>query len=174
VNAVQGARFAGAQYVVAVDPVALKREVAEQLGATHAVASAEEAHELVLSLTRGVGAAKAIITVDVMHAEVVSRAFDVIGKAGTVVLTSMAGLEDRTISLPGTIATLWKKTVKGSLFGDCNPTTDIPGLLDLYRTGDLRLDELITRHYSLDQVNDGYADLVAGRNLRGLIVHEHP
>lgn len=173
INAVQGARHAGAQHVVAVDPVAFKRESAQRLGATHTAADAEEAHALVQSLTRGVGAAKAIITVDVMHAEVVGQAFDVIGKSGTVVLTAMAGLTDRTISLPGTVATLWKKTVKGSLFGDCNPTTDIPRLLGLYRTGDLRLDELITRRYTLDQVNEGYADLTAGRNVRGLIVHEH-
>jgi NDMA-dependent alcohol dehydrogenase len=173
INAVQGARFSGAKHVIAVDPVALKRETALSLGATHATASAEEAHRLAHELTRGVGADKAIVTTDTARAETVTDAFNAVGKAGTVVLTAMGGFDDRTISLPGTVATLWKKTIKGSLFGDCNPTTDIPRLLGLYRNGDLKLDELITRRYRLDQVNQGYDDLLEGRNVRGLVVHEH-
>ena len=173
INAVQGARYAGGRSVIAVDPVPFKRETALGLGATHACATAEEAHRVALDLTRGVGADKAIVTTDHAAAETVSQAFDAVGKAGVVVLTAMGGLADRTISLPGTIATLWKKTVKGSLFGDCNPTADIPRLLDLYRVGDLKLDELITRRYRLDEVNEGYDDLVEGRTIRGVIVHEH-
>ena len=70
-NAVQGAAHAGAANVIAVDPLANKRETAEDLGATHSVASAEEAHELAQELTRGVGADKAIITVDIVNEEVV-------------------------------------------------------------------------------------------------------
>jgi S-(hydroxymethyl)glutathione dehydrogenase/alcohol dehydrogenase len=173
INAVQGARHAGAAHVVAVDPVAGKREAATQFGATHAVGTAEEARELARSLTRGVGASKAVITVGTMTSEVVADAFAAVGKAGVVVLVAMGPAAARTIELSGTVATLWKKTIRGSLFGDCNPTTDIPRLLGLYRTGDLQLDGLITRTYTLDQVNEGYEDLVAGRNIRGLIVHEH-
>jgi S-(hydroxymethyl)glutathione dehydrogenase/alcohol dehydrogenase len=174
INAVQGARFAGAQYVIAVDPVGFKRETALALGATHATADADEAHRLVQELTRGVGAHKAVVSVGTVDSEVVDQAFTIIGKAGTVVLTSMGGgFRDRTIQLPAQVATLWKKTIKGSLFGDCNPTTAIPQLLGLYRSGDLRLDELITRRYTLEQVNEGYEDLLAGRNIRGVIVHEH-
>ncbi|MFC4947926.1 Zn-dependent alcohol dehydrogenase [Pseudonocardia sp. GCM10023141] len=171
-NAVQGARYAGAQNVIAVDPHGHKLEVAMQVGATHAATTSADAHRLAQELTRGVGADKAILTVDIMTAEVVGEAFDAIGKAGTVVLTAMAGFTDRTISLPGTVATLFKKTIRGSLFGDCNPTTDIPRLLGLYRSGDLKLDELITRTYTLEQVNEGYDDLLAGKNVRGVIVHE--
>ncbi|MDT7556611.1 MAG: hypothetical protein QOI68_1081, partial [Pseudonocardiales bacterium] len=48
-----------------------------------------------------------------------------------------------------------------------------PRLLDLYRTGDLKLDELITTRYTLEDVNTGYDDLLAGKNVRGLIVHQH-
>ncbi|MEU7811221.1 Zn-dependent alcohol dehydrogenase [Pseudonocardia sp. NPDC049154] len=174
INAVQGARFAGAKYVIAVDPTPFKREKALELGATHATGDADEARRLAVELTRGVGADKAIVTVGVTNSEVVDQAFNAIGKAGTVVLTSMGGgFHDRTIQLPAQVATLWKKTIKGSLFGDCNPTTDIPRLLGLYQSGDLKLDELITRTYTLEQVNQGYEDLVAGRNVRGLIVHKH-
>lgn len=122
INAVQGARFAGAQHVVAVDPVALKRETAHRLGATHTAATGEEAHELVAALTRGVGATKAIITVDVMRNEVVDQAFDVVAKAGTVVLVAMAGLTDRTICLPGTVATLWRRRSRAA----CSATATRP------------------------------------------------
>lgn len=171
VNAVQGARLAGARYVVAVDPVAFKREQAFVFGATHAVGTAEEAAQLARELTRGVGADKTIVTVGTATAEVVEQAFDATAKAGTIVLTSMAGWTDRTISLPGTVATLWRRTIRGSLFGDCNPTSDIPRLLGLYRSGHLKLDELVTRTYRLEDVNRGYEDLLAGEILRGVIVH---
>ena len=173
INAVQGARLSGAVHVIAVDPIAGKREAAMQFGATHAVGTADEARELAKSLTRGVGAAKAIVTVGKTTSEVVSAAFDAIGKAGVVVLVALGEFDTRTIEVSGTVATLWKKTIRGSLFGDCNPTTDIPHLLGLYRAGDLQLDGLITRTYSLEQVNQGYDDLVAGENIRGVIVHQH-
>ena len=173
INAVQGARYAGAKNVIAVDPLENKREKAMELGATHAVASAEEAQQLAIDLTRGVGADKAILTVDLMTAEVVGAAFAATGKGSTIVLTGLNKLDAPTIQLPGTILTLFKKTIKGSLFGDCNPTTDIPKILGLYQSGDIKLDEIITRTYTLDQVNEGYEDLLAGKNVRGVVVHEH-
>jgi Zn-dependent alcohol dehydrogenase len=61
----------------------------------------------------------------------------------------------------------------GALFGSANPVYDIPRLLELYRAGDLKLDELITRRYALDEINRGYRDMLEGRNIRGLIVHQH-
>jgi alcohol dehydrogenase (nicotinoprotein) len=64
---------------------------------------------------------------------------------------------------------LYKKTVKGTLFGDANPTADIPKLLTLYINGRLKLDELITRRYNLEDVNTRYDDLQAGINIRGII-----
>jgi Zn-dependent alcohol dehydrogenase len=68
--------------------------------------------------------------------------------------------------------TLWEKRIVGSLFGSCNPVYDIPRLLGLYRTGDLKLDELITKQYRLEEINEGYRDMLEGRNIRGVIVHE--
>lgn len=172
-NAVQGAAFAGAKHLVAVDPVEMKRENAEVFGATHAVASAEEAHELVLRLTRGIGADKAIITIATLSEQVINDAYAVIGKGGTIVITSMGQLEDKQLHLPGAEMALFNKTVKSHVYGECNPTYDIPRFLDLYSNGNLKLDELITNTYSLDQVNLGYDDLEAGKNVRGVIVHDH-
>src|SRR5215471_21863008 len=89
INAVQGARHAGAKNVVAVDPVAFKREKAEELGATHSAASAEEAQELVTNLTWGVGADHAILTAGVMHEDIVSAGFAAIRKGGQVTVTGL-------------------------------------------------------------------------------------
>jgi len=173
INAVQGARYAGAKNVVAIDPLENKREKAMELGATHAFATAEEAQDAIVNMTRGQGADSAILTVGLMDSEVVSAGFNAIGKGGTVVLTGLNKIELPTIQLSGSILTLFRKSVKGSLFGDCNPTTDIPKILGLYQAGDLKLDELITRTYTLEQVNEGYDDLLAGKNIRGVMVHEH-
>ena len=173
INAVQGARYAGAKNVVAIDPLENKREKAMELGATHAFATAEEAQAAIAEMTRGQMADSAILTVDLMTAEVVSAGFDAIGKGGTVVVTGLNKLEIPTVTVSGSILTLFRKTIKGSLFGDCNPTTDIPKILGLYQAGDLKLDEIITRTYTLDEVNEGYEDLLAGKNVRGVIVHEH-
>lgn len=172
INSVQGAALAGARNVVAIDPLANKREMAEKLGATHSCETAEEAHELIQDLTRGVGADKAIVTVDVVTSEVVTNAFNAIRKGGTVVVTGLADPAKTTIEISGAVLTLYEKRIQGSLFGSGDPFHDIPRMVELYRSGDLKLDELITRTYTLDEVNQGYEDLVAGKNIRGVIVHD--
>jgi S-(hydroxymethyl)glutathione dehydrogenase/alcohol dehydrogenase len=172
-NAVQGARHAGAHNLIAVDPVALKREQALEFGATHAVSSIDEAAVLALELTRGVGADKAVITTDLVTEEQITGAFRVIGKGGTLVITSANKFDLINMKLPAAELTLFRKTLKGTVFGDCNPTADIPMLLGMYQAGQLKLDELITRRYSLDEVAAGYDDLLAGEIVRGLLVHEH-
>jgi NDMA-dependent alcohol dehydrogenase len=173
INAVQGARYAGAKYVVAIDPLENKRAKALELGASHAFATAAEAQQAVTELTRGQLADSAILTVGLMDAEVVAEGFNIVGKDGVVVVTGLNKLEAETVRVSGAILTLFRKSIKGSLFGDCNPTYDIPKILGLYKSGDLKLDELITRTYTLDQVNEGYEDLQSGKNVRGVMVHEH-
>lgn len=68
--------------------------------------------------------------------------------------------------------TLFQKTVKGTLFGFSNPMRDIPKI-ELYQAGQIKLDELVTKKDKLDEIDQGYDDLIAGRNVRGVIVHEH-
>jgi NDMA-dependent alcohol dehydrogenase len=171
INAVQGAAYAGAANVVVVDPVEFKRTSAMEFGATHAVATAAEAHDLTQELTWGVGADKAIITMGVTDQPTISAAFEAIGKAGVITITGLAPVGEDTIQLPSGMLTLWEKRIQGALFGSCNPLYDIPKLLNLYRQGDLKLDELITRRYTLDDINQGYSDLLGGRNIRGVIVY---
>ncbi len=173
INAVQGAALSGAKNVIAVDPLANKREKAMELGATHAFASAGEAMETITNLTRGQMADSAILTPGLLTSEIVGDGFNSVGKGGVVVLTGLNKLDEMNIQLPGSVMTLYRKQLKGSLFGDCNPTTDIPRILGLYQSGDIKLDEIITRTYTLDQVNEGYDDLLNGENVRGVVVHSH-
>jgi S-(hydroxymethyl)glutathione dehydrogenase/alcohol dehydrogenase len=172
INTVQGAALAGARNVVAIDPLANKREAAQQMGATHSCETAEQAQELITQLTHGVGADKAIITVGVVDSKVVSDAFNAIRKGGTVVITGLADPTKVNIELNSSMLTLFEKTVKGSLFGSGDPFHDIPKMVELYQSGDLKLDELITTTYRLDEVNQGYEDLVAGKNIRGIIKYD--
>jgi NDMA-dependent alcohol dehydrogenase len=173
INAVQGAALAGAKNVIAIDPLPNKREKAMELGATHAFESAKFAMETITNLTRGQMADSAILTPGLMTSEIVADGFNAVGKGGKVVLTGLNKLEETNIQLPGSVLTLYRKEILGSLFGDCNPTVDIPRILGLYQSGDLKLDEILTRTYTLEQVNEGYDDLLNGKNVRGVVIHDH-
>jgi len=171
INAVQGAAHAGASHVIAVDPVPFKREKAQELGATHAFASMEEAGDFARSVTDGQGADKALVTVGVTTGEHVAQAFQATGKGGTVVVTGLGDITEVGIPVPIAELTLFTKKIKGALFGDQNPSADILKMLRLYQEGRLKLDELITNRYTLDDVNQGYQDLRDGKNIRGVVVY---
>ncbi|QFS90430.1 Putative alcohol dehydrogenase D [Mycobacterium sp. THAF192] len=168
-NAVQGAHIAGARYVVAVDPVAFKREQAPTFGATHTVGSVEEALGLVTDLTLGRMADVCVITVDVSDGGHVGQALSLVGKRGRVVLTAVPNPATQTADVVLADLLFFEKQVRGSLFGSSNPHDDIPQLFALYKSGRLKLDELVTREYTLEEVNQGYTDLFNGINLRGVI-----
>jgi NDMA-dependent alcohol dehydrogenase len=170
-NAVQGASHAGAVNVIAVDPVAFKRGKALELGATHSAASMEEATELARSFTNGQGADAAIVTVGVTTGEHIAQAFSAIRKAGTVVVTGVG--KGTGVGIPVSLVELamFQKRIQGAVFGASSPTADILSMLDLYTRGKLRLDEMITTTYTLDEVAQGYRDMHAGKNIRGVIVY---
>ena len=170
INAVQGAKHAGAMHVIAVDPVEFKRETAQQLGATHAFKTMDEAAEFARSVTDGQGADAAIVTTGVLKTEHVRQAFDAIRKAGTVVVTGIGSSEEE-VRVPAFELTLYQKRIQGALFGASSPSRDIPWMLRMYQSGQLALDELITTTYKLDDINQGYADMHAGKNIRGVIVY---
>jgi NDMA-dependent alcohol dehydrogenase len=169
INAVQGAAHAGASNVVAVDPVAFKREKALELGATHAFENIAEADEFAKSVTNGQGADSVIVTIGVVKGEHVGQAFAATRKAGTVVVTGLGDITE--VGIPVSIGelTLFQKRIQGSLFGASNPSSDILRQAQMYRDGKIKLDELITTEYDLDDIARGYEDMHAGKNIRGLI-----
>jgi NDMA-dependent alcohol dehydrogenase len=168
-NAVQGARIAGARNIVAIDPVEFKREWAMEFGATHTAASVAEAGPVVGLLTRGQMADAFIITTDVAEGDYVGPALDMVAKRGKVVVTAVGHPADTQLSGNLFLLTMMEKQIRGSLYGSSNAQHDIPRMLDLYNKGQLKLDELITREYALEDVNQGYEDMRNGVNIRGLI-----
>ena len=173
INAVQGAAHAGALHVIAVDPVAVKRELALTLGATHAVATMAEATELARQFTGGHGADSAIVAVGVTEAAHVGQALTAVRKAGTCVVTGVGDRNRVGAGIPLGHLVRYGKRLQGSLFGSCNPNRDIPHQIQLYRAGVLKLDELVTATYPLDEIARGFRDLHEGRNLCAVIVHRH-
>ncbi len=169
INAVQGASIAGARYVVALDPVAFKREQSLRFGATHVTADVAEAQALVAEMTRGEMADVCVVTTDSAEGAYVAQALSLVGKRGRVVMTAIPHPTDTVVDMSLFDLTLYEKQVRGCLFGSSSPRVDIYRMLELYRAGRLKLDELITREYQLDELNQGYEDLHSGRNLRGLI-----
>lgn len=172
-GAIQGARIVGAVNIVAVDVVDDKKDKLFTLGATHFATTFEEAHAVVAELTNGVMAEVAILTVGVARGDMIAKLLSLVTKTGTGVLTAMGRLNDSSVSLPMMECALWQKSLKGSLFGEANARADIPRLLDLNRKGLLQLDDFVSQVYPLDDINTAFGDLVAGKNIRGIIKHEH-
>jgi S-(hydroxymethyl)glutathione dehydrogenase/alcohol dehydrogenase len=167
--AIQGAVHAGAAHVIAVDPLPFKREMAGKFGATHVVGDMAEATELAQSMTNGQGADATIITVGVLEPSMITEAFASIRKAGACVITSLGPSTDFGIPISAFELTLYQKKLLGSMFGAVAPIRDTVKMLELYQAGRLNLDDVVTTRYTLDEVNQGYADMHAGRNVRGLV-----
>jgi NDMA-dependent alcohol dehydrogenase len=170
-NAVQGARHAGAQVIIAVDPVQAKRDLATSLGATDAAPTVADAAKLAVAANPSArGADVVIVTVGNLSAELVSQAFNATGRGGTLVIAGMShDTFEVNVQIPGTVLAATERRVVGSFVGSCNPAADVPLLLGLYQRGQLALDQLISGRYGLAEITTGYADLASGRNARGVI-----
>lgn len=171
-NAVQGAVQAGARHVIAIDPVAFKREQAVAFGATHTAADAAEGGAIVERLTNGQGAERVIVTVGVATPEVVQPAMAMTQRGGTCVVTSAANPMQTQIDFDLCTFVMSGKRLQGTVYGDARPRMHIPMLADMYVDGRYKLDELVTRRYPLEKINDAFQDMRDGRNIRGLIEFE--
>ena len=172
INSVQGAKHAGASRIIAVDPTPFKRETALQFGATDAVENIGQATQLAQEITNGQGADNAILTVGVLRGQHIGQAFDAVRKGGTIAVVGIGPVSDMNIPVSPFILTMFQKRIQGVLYGSLSPSKDILRLLSMYQAGQLKLKELITRTYFLDQIAEGYADMHAGRNIRGVITFD--
>jgi S-(hydroxymethyl)glutathione dehydrogenase/alcohol dehydrogenase len=171
INAVQGARMAGADAIVAVELSEWKRREASTFGATHAAADLEEAAEVVAQLTEGRMADRAILATGTPTSAQLAQTIGLTGRRGVTVLTAVPPSgQELALDLGGFL--FEEKQLRGSLLGSVDPRADIPRLLEHCARGELLLDELVTRTYRLDEINDGYRDARAGRVLRGQIVFD--
>lgn len=167
-NAIQGASIAGAERIIAVDAHAKKLEMARLFGATDGVdATQVDPVAAIRELTEGRGVDYAFEAIG--RKETIEQAFAATRKAGTCVVIGLGSLKD-SIALNAFMLPLYEKRLIGSWYGSANVHVDIPRLFKLYRAGKLKLDELITRTYSLSQINEAFADMTSGVNARGLIL----
>lgn len=168
-GAVEGARVAGARYIVAVDPVPFKVEHARKIGATHGAGSMQEAALLLPELTEGRMADVVILTPGVLTGDLLAPACGLGSKDARIVCTAVAPFSQLEVQLNLFNLSMFNQSLLGTVFGSVSPRVQIPNLLRLYEHGQLQLDELITREYTLDQVQAGYDDLAAGVNIRGVV-----
>src|SRR5262245_18142404 len=167
-NVVQGARLCGASKIIAADIVPAKLIWAREFGATHTLhQQGEELTRAVLELTDGIGVDHAFVCIDPPATLV--PAFRTTAKAGNVVVTALTPDTVSEIKIPPLELFVSQKAIMGAVYGFASPRVQIPELLSLYQQGTLKLRELITQTYRLEDINLGYADLQVGKNLRGLI-----
>ena len=116
-------------------------------------------------------AEKTIITVGDIQGEDIAAALSVTGKGGRAVVTGMGNAANVDVKLSLFELTLLQKDLQGAIFGGLAPRNAIPELLSLYQEGQLKLDELVTTKYSLEDINQGYQDMRDGKNIRGMVVY---
>jgi S-(hydroxymethyl)glutathione dehydrogenase/alcohol dehydrogenase len=171
-SAIQAARLAGAERIFAIDPVPFKLEMATKFGATHTASSIEEATPLVNEVTWGKNADKVICTMGVGDGHLIEPIMQMVAKRGRVVVTNIHPMAETEVTLSLSWLTLLEKQLVGTIFGSANIRYDIPHLLRLYDQGQLDLDSMVTRTYKLEDINQGYADMLDGKNIRGVLVYE--
>jgi S-(hydroxymethyl)glutathione dehydrogenase/alcohol dehydrogenase len=170
-NALQGARMAGAEKIIGVDPLESKRDRAATFGATHTASSMEEAQALVGQETWGAMADKAILTTGVAEGHLVAPLMSLVKKGGRAVVTAVAPMSQTDVQLNLFELAMMRKELVGCIFGNANPRRDIPRLLKFYMDGVLKLDELVTTTYDLEDINQGYQDMRDGVNIRGVVTY---
>jgi NDMA-dependent alcohol dehydrogenase len=166
-NAIQGSALAGAEKIIAVDLLDNKLAYASQFGATHLVNGRQvDAIEAVKEATGGGGADYVFEVIG--NPKVMAQAYQMTRRGGTLVIVGVApaGAE---VSFPASSIMLDEKTIRGSLYGSCRPKLDAPRMLNLYKSGKLKLDELISREYPLDQINEAFAALERGEVARSIV-----
>ena len=168
-GALQGAVIAGARNIFAIDPVEWKRDQALKFGATHVYPDLAAAMMGVAEVTQGQMATKTIITTGELKGEDIESYLNLTAKGGTCVVTAVANMMETDVTLNLAMLTLMQKNLQGTIFGGGNPHYDIPKLLAMYKAGRINLDDMVTRQYKLEQINEGYQDMLEGRNIRGVI-----
>jgi Zn-dependent alcohol dehydrogenase len=166
---IQGALLCGAEKIIAVDTNQAKMTLARQLGATHDLINHDRIVEAIRDLTRQRGADHVFEAVGIPALQ--ELALQVTRPGGTVVLAGLSAMGSGT-NLPGAVITRKELAIKGSYYGTVNPHRDFPMLIDLYMSGRLKLDEMISRRYTLDQINEAFDTMLRGEIARGVIVFD--
>ncbi|MCH9728353.1 MAG: NDMA-dependent alcohol dehydrogenase [Actinomycetia bacterium] len=168
-GALQGAVIAGARNIFAIDPIEWKRNYSLKFGATHAYPDVAAAMAGIAEVTNGQMATKTIIATGELKGEDIDNYLNLTSKGGTCVVTAVANMLETNVTMNLAMLTLLQKNLQGTIFGGGNPQHDIPQLLSMYKAGRLNLDDMVTQQYPLEQINQGYKDMLEGKNIRGII-----
>lgn len=167
-NSVQGAAIAGAATIIAIDISDTKLQAARTFGATHTInASSHNVRDQVRALTHGRGADYVFVTVGAKSA--IDSSYELMGRTGSVVLVGMPANGVLSQFDPGNVAGESQR-ILGSKMGSSRVPVDIPYLASLYQQGRLKLDELISGTYPLEDINEAIASVKHGDALRNVIV----
>ena len=167
-NVVQGAAIAGAERVIAIDTNQAKLDLARRFGATDAILAAP-GEDVAKALKKMTGGGPDYAFECVGSGALAETAYRAIRRGGKAVIVGVARATESTAFKPMTMV-FEEKSLQGSYFGSSVPRVDFPRMLHLYLAGRLKLDELITHRYSIDEAPQAFADLESGRNARGVIV----
>ena len=166
-NVIQGAAIAGAEKIIAVDILPNKLEFARQFGATHTInGSTANAVEQIRALTDGKGVEYAFEAIGLPAT--MRQAYDSLRKRGMAVVVGVTPMTAE-VSVPVMSLVYEERILTGSVYGSSRPSIDIPKLIALYRTGKLKLDELLTRRYPFAQINEAYDALERGEVARSVV-----
>lgn len=170
-SAIQGARIAGAKMIVAADIEDFKLISAKKIaGATHTInAQKEDMVKRILEITGGIGVDAAVVTTAVLNQEIFDQAYASIRQGGRVVLVGLMAASSPILSINGIDLTVNQKEVVGSMGGGVNPLSDIPLLAELCLNQILKLEEMVSKVYPLERINEGFEDMLEGRIIRGVV-----
>ena len=166
-NAVQGAAITGAYPIIAVDVLDSKLEIAKQFGATHVInPTRDDVLERVLEWTE-IGVDAAIIAVGSTAA--IGQGLTILAKQGVEVIVGVPG-SGETLPFDPKYVIRGEQRIMGSRYGTSNPAVEFPMLVELAMAGRLKIGELVTRRYRIDEADEAFRALAAGEQARGLIV----
>lgn len=166
-STIMGAKVAGATTIIAIDPLESRLEAAKDLGATHVVAAGPGATEEIRRLTEGRGADYVFEAIG--NPMVQEQCLEAARPGGEVIFSGLSPMGSST-NLSGAVLVRQEKTVKGSYYGSANPPIDFAQYAEWYQTGDLPLDQMISHRYTLDEINEAFADMLSGKVRRGVVV----
>jgi S-(hydroxymethyl)glutathione dehydrogenase / alcohol dehydrogenase len=168
-NAVHAAHLAGAFPVIAVDPVGIKLDAARRLGASGVVTSSgtDMAEAIQAESDGGVD----VVIVAVGSCVAIEQGMLALNPGGKCVVIG-APPTGAMLNVDPHSLRAGERMLMGCSYGSCNPPVDFPKLVELFQTGEFKIDEMVSRRYALSEINEAYENLAAGRDLRGLIVFD--
>lgn len=170
-NVIQGAATAGATTIIAADVIDRKLAWAREFGATDTINATEaDVVARVMDITDGVGVDYAFEAIS--SPETIAQAYAATSKLGRTVVIGLTPAHVEEVPISPLDLVLSQKTLMGTIYGSSNAPVEIPKLLRMYDQGQLKLDELVTCRYALGDINRGYADMLAGENIRGVVVFD--